>query len=119
MDSRIEVALRLIESDIKRTARPHEIAARVRLSVSRFYDLFRQETGTVPARYVRRLRFERARDLLVTSDLSVKEIACHVGVNDVSHFVRDFQRLYGMSPRRFRSSAVHAPPRPASLLSID
>jgi len=102
MDYRIEAILRSIEHDIGRTRRPSELAGEVCLSVSRFYDLFRQETGTVPARYIRDCRFERAKQLLMTTNLSIKEVANHVGVHDDSHFVRHFQKLYGMSPRTFR-----------------
>ena len=45
---------------------------------------------------------ERARHLLETSFLSVKEIAHQVGLNDESHFVRDFKKAYGEPPTRYR-----------------
>ena len=56
-----------------------------------------------PIRYLRLLRMERAKDLLESSFLSVKEIAFQVGVNDESHFVRDFKSTYGFSPALYRS----------------
>lgn len=105
MDYRIETVLQLIERDIGRACRPAELAGAVCLSVSRFYDLFRRETGTVPARYLRTCRFEKARQLLLTTDLRIKEVAHQVGVHDTSHFVRDFQKAFGMSPKTFRRSA--------------
>jgi len=46
---------------------------------------------------------ERAKDLLESSFLSVKEIAFQVGLNDESHFVRDFKSTYGFSPALYRS----------------
>jgi len=46
---------------------------------------------------------ERARYLLETSFLSVKEIGYQVGLNDESHFVRDFRKVYGDAPTRYRS----------------
>jgi len=106
MDNRIEAILRMIGRDIRNTPRPRQIANEVGLSVSRFYHLFRQETGTVPAGYIRRLRFERARELLTESNFSIKEITDLVGIHDVSHFVRDFQKEYGMSPRAFRRAHI-------------
>ena len=45
---------------------------------------------------------ERAKDLLESSFLSVKEIAYQVGLNDESHFVRDFKSTYGFSPALYR-----------------
>jgi AraC-like DNA-binding protein len=52
---------------------------------------------------------ERARYLLETSFLSVKEIAYSVGLSDESHFVRDFKKAYGAPPTRYRmrSSGAH------------
>jgi len=46
---------------------------------------------------------ERAKVLLESSFLSVKEIAFRVGLNDESHFVRDFKSTYGYSPALYRS----------------
>ena len=46
---------------------------------------------------------ERAKNLLESSFLSVKEIAFQVGLNDESHFVRDFKSTYGFSPALYRS----------------
>ena len=102
LDSRIEIAIALIQRDIRLAPRPSQMASLTGLSISHFYALFRKETGTVPATYVRRLRFERARDLLSNPRLSVKEITHLVGVDDLSHFVRDFKKVYGMSPRSYR-----------------
>jgi AraC-like DNA-binding protein len=102
MDYRIQTVLGLIRRDLRCAPGPRKIAGEVGLSVSRFYDLFRRETGTVPAAYIRRLRYEKAQELLTESNLSVKEITARVGIHDVSHFVRDFQKVYGVSPRGFR-----------------
>jgi len=102
MDTRIELVLSLIARNIHAKQEPRVMATHVKLSVSRFYDLFREQTGTVPARYIRELRLKMARDLLLNSHLSVKEIAGRVGIQDVSHFVRDFEKRYGLSPRRLR-----------------
>jgi GT2 family glycosyltransferase len=77
----------------------------VNLSGSRLRHLFKAEIGTTPSQYLKRLRLERARTQVATTFLSVKEIMAEVGLADESHFVRDFQRAFGMSPRQYR--AVH------------
>jgi hypothetical protein len=59
--------------------------------------------GVPPIKYLRLLRMERAKGLLESSFLSVKEIAFQVGLNDESHFVRDFKSTYGFSPAIYRS----------------
>jgi len=53
-----------------------------------------------------------AESLLVTSFLTIKEIAVKVGLPDDSHFVRDFEKIYGVSPSQFRSLARKAVNKP-------
>lgn len=79
-----------------------ELAASVNLSRSRFAYLFRRQTGTSPGKYLREFRLDRARLLLETTYLSVKEVMAAVGFNDPSHFSRDFQSAFGVSPRAWR-----------------
>lgn len=57
-----------------------------------------------PIHYLKSLRMERAKELLEKSFLSVKEIAHRVGLNDESHFVRDFKLIYGLTPMSYRNS---------------
>ena len=48
---------------------------------------------------------QRARELLETSLLSVKEIAARLGYDDSSRFVEDFRKIYGLTPLRHRRLA--------------
>jgi len=80
-----------------------EFAQSVNLSVWRLCHIFKSDVGMPPIRYLRLLRMERAKDLLESSFLSVKEIAYQVGLNDESHFVRDFKSTYGFSPALYRN----------------
>ena len=80
-----------------------EFAQSVNLSIWRLCHIFKSDVGMPPIRYLRLLRMERAKDLLESSFLSVKEIAFQVGLNDESHFVRDFKSTYGFSPALYRS----------------
>jgi transcriptional regulator GlxA family with amidase domain len=102
MDYRIEIAINLIKRDVCRAPRTHQLASKTGLSVSHFHCLFRKDTGTVPGAYIRRLRFEMARNLVSDSSFSIKEITHLVGIHDVSHFVRDFEKMFGLSPRTLR-----------------
>jgi AraC-like DNA-binding protein len=49
---------------------------------------------------------KQAATLLTTTFLCVKEIVRRVGITDESHFVRDFKRLYGLTPSEYRNSAL-------------
>ena len=57
-----------------------------------------------PTQYLRKLRMERALELLETSLLSIKEIAAKVGYNDSSHFMREFKKSYGSTPSQYRAA---------------
>jgi len=80
-----------------------EFAQSVNLSVWRLCHIFKSDVGMPPIKYLRLLRMERAKGLLESSFLSVKEIAFRVGLNDESHFVRDFKSTYGYSPTLYRA----------------
>lgn len=79
-----------------------DIAQSAPLSPGRLRPLFKAQTGMTPIRYLRRLRLQKAKRLLETSGLSVKEIAAQVGLSDVSHFVRDFEKACGLAPTAHR-----------------
>jgi AraC family transcriptional regulator of arabinose operon len=102
MDRRIE----LITSKIKaNTAAPWDtpgLAALVNLSPSRFRHLFKQETGTTPAQYLKEFRLRKAEKMLRTTFLSIKQILKQVGIASNAHFVRDFRLKYGMTPTAYR-----------------
>ena len=83
-----------------------ELAQSVNLSVWRLSHIFKSDVGMPPIRYLRLLRMEKAKHLLESSFLSVKEIAYRVGLNAESHFVRDFKSTYGSSPALYRSQFV-------------
>lgn len=102
MDHRVEFALKWIHENLRTVLTPRDISSKSGLSTSQFYNLFRNETGITPAAYIRKLRYERASELLVNSNLSVKEITGAVGIRDVSHFVRTFHEIHGVSPTAFR-----------------
>jgi transcriptional regulator GlxA family with amidase domain len=103
MDRRVETALQLMKGNLQQETDLSEIAASVNLSASRLSHLFKTETGVSPAKYLKRARMERARQLLETSFLSVKQVMVAVGINDSSHFVRSFKNVYGLTPTDYRS----------------
>ena len=102
-DPRIDWAIAHIEASLDRPLRIAEIARAVNLSTSRFTHLFREATGDSPARYLQIRRLERARVLIETTFLTIKEVMGQVGFNDPSHFTRDFSRHHGIPPTGIRA----------------
>jgi AraC family transcriptional regulator of arabinose operon len=79
-----------------------ELAAMAGLSASHFSTLFRSTAGTSAKEYLKRLRSARARELLLTTDLPVTQIAAAVGYDDALYFSRQFRAVNGTSPSMFR-----------------
>lgn len=67
--------------------------------------LFTGTFGESPHAFVQRLRFERARDLLLNSEATVLEICIAVGYTSPATFNRQFKARTGLTPQLFRQSA--------------
>jgi transcriptional regulator GlxA family with amidase domain len=104
MDPRVRLIISLMQNDLCREMTLDELADAANLSRSHFQHLFRSETGVPPAHYLRMLRLERARELLSTSLLPVKQVMASVGIFDRSHFERAFKKSYGLTPRQYRAA---------------
>jgi transcriptional regulator GlxA family with amidase domain len=102
MDSRVQKVQKMMRDNLDHELPLVDLAQSVNLSPWRLCHLFRSDTGMPPIKYLRLLRLEAAKQLLETSFLSIKEITYKVGINDESHFVRDFKRMYGMPPSVYR-----------------
>lgn len=83
-----------------------ELAAQAGFSTSHFSARFHAVTGFSVTEYVKRLRMARARELLITTDETVAEIAQEVGYPDQFYFSRQFRAVNGSSPRSFRTRVV-------------
>ena len=102
MDSRVQKIQQIMRDNIDRELPLVELAQYVNLSPWRLCHLFRADMGMPPIKYLRLLRLAAAKQLLEVSFLSIKEITYKVGINDESHFVRDFKRIYGVPPSVYR-----------------
>ncbi|MDH2427475.1 AraC family transcriptional regulator [Sphaerisporangium sp. TRM90804] len=80
------------------------IAAEVHLSVYHFVRVFREATGQTPHRYLIQLRIERARRLLVTTSLSVEQIAGRCGFASPGALSSAFLRHTGVRPSAYRKN---------------
>jgi two-component system response regulator YesN len=79
-----------------------EVAAEANLSPSYFSTLFSQEFGESYKDYITRLRMERAKELLLTTNLKCSEIAYKSGYNDPHYFSHVFRKNIGLPPQKFR-----------------
>lgn len=79
-----------------------EMAAEVKLSRSRFCVLYKTFFNISPKDDLLTERFKMAQHLLLTTQLSVEEVSSKVGYSNLYHFSKQFKRVTGSSPSRFR-----------------
>ena len=101
-ERRLLQVVEMIES--KPSSSIRDLASRVSLSPAHLQRLFKQETGIQLGSLVAEKRLLKAAQLLLGSDLSIKEIAYVVGYRHHSSFVRAFQRRFALAPKRYRNN---------------
>jgi len=102
MDPRVQRVVVRMREEFREQPSLAVLAQAVNLSQSRLRYLFKREVGIAPGHFLRAFRLARAKDLLETTFLSVKEIISTIGVNDPSHFIREFKKTYGLTPAQYR-----------------
>ena len=75
-----------------------------------FGRLFKKEVRSPFRHYLRQLRIEQAKHLLLNSTDGIKAIAGAVGYSSHSYFTHDFREHVGMQPRKFREAVKAAEP---------
>lgn len=72
------------------------------LSSSYLSRLFKKELGIAVSDYIREKKIEKAQNLLKYSDFSFIEIANYLAFSSQSHFIQTFEKLVGMTPKKYR-----------------
>jgi len=98
----IETAKAYIEEHLGEELSIEQICEDLKLSRTRLYEIFKKELKTGIAKYILRRRMHRAKKLLRTTDLSVKEVADAVGFADYNYFSRVFKKTYGRAAKSYR-----------------
>ena len=101
-DPRIERVCSLMRRFPGRDWSLAELAREAGLTENYFLRHFREVTGVPPGRYLRRLRYDRAAQMLSDGTLSIDRICQEVGVKDRFHFSREFKRYFGDPPAAYR-----------------
>lgn len=79
-----------------------ELAKMEHLSVSRYNFLFKKQLGVSPKQHILSLRMSSAADLLLSTDLAIKEIADMCGYSDAQFFAKTFKSYFGVTPTEYR-----------------
>jgi len=83
-----------------------DVASHVNISPAYFSQLFHQETGENFIDFLTNARMRKARSLLNNTAMRSSEVALACGYNDPNYFSKVFKKLFGVSPREYRTE-VH------------
>ena len=105
-DGRIRRAVAYLESHATERITVDKIARHVAMSPSHFAHRFRDVVRMSPMQYVKHVRLQQARLLMLGEGLGAAEAGTAVGYASASHFARDFKGYFGEPPgayvQRFR-----------------
>jgi signal transduction histidine kinase/ligand-binding sensor domain-containing protein/DNA-binding response OmpR family regulator len=79
-----------------------ELASEMNMSKATLYRKITAITSQNPSQFIRTIRLKRAANLLKTTDYNVSEVVYMVGLNDIKHFRKSFQKLFGKNPTEFK-----------------
>ena len=100
---KLNEVLLYIEENYTRKIYIAELADHLFMGVDNFYKFFVSVTGVSPVNYINSFRLKQAGRLLKESDFSVTDICYKVGFNNISYFIKIFQRYYNYTPKQYRS----------------
>lgn len=101
---KLSQVIQIMESDIEEPISPSTLAKDVGMSTRQLERLFRRYLNRSPKRYYMELRLQKARNLLMQTDMSVINVALACGFASPSHFSKCYRAHYDTTPYRERGS---------------
>jgi AraC-like DNA-binding protein len=97
----LTAALAYVRDNLSEPLTVADMAEQVSLSPSAFAHLFREVTGKAPYQFLKDMRLDRARELLVDGQMPVAAVSKEVGYASASHFISEFRKSFGYTPRAY------------------
>lgn len=101
----VAAAVQYLEKHHQEPLSIERLAKHLGYSRSRVFEMFKSETGLTPNDYLRRVRIEKARQLLESTSRSVTEIAFETGFSSGQYFCTVFRHYTGATPQTYRAAA--------------
>lgn len=93
-----------INMNVQKPLAVSEIAEQFGYTPNYLSNLFKTKTGYPLIKYINRLKMEQAKDKLLNSSASIREIANEVGFDDTKYFMRTFKQYMGVTPTRLKNA---------------
>lgn len=104
-DRRLSRTIEFMSANLEKPLTLGQLAREAGISLHHFGKLFKQQTGRTPAAMLTSMRMEDARRMLLTSNISIAEIALRRGYSRPTAFSTAFMRHYGETPSETRGRA--------------
>ncbi len=101
---KLSAVIRMMENNMEEPISPSVLAREVGLSTRQLERLFRRYLDRSPKRYYMELRLQKARNLLMQTDMSVINVALACGFTSPSHFSKCYRAHYDITPYRERGA---------------
>ena len=102
----IEEVRFLMRQNISQQINLEELAMKHNFGYSYFRKMFKKFTGVSPGQYHLQLKLMRAKELLISSDKSIKEISNELGFQSIYYFSNLFKNKEGINPSQFRKKNI-------------
>ena len=107
VDQKIEQAKIIMNENVFKDIDPEELAMKLNISYSWFRKVFKDYTGYAPAKYFQELKLRKAKQLLVGTSHSVKEISFMLDYKSTEHFFSLFKKRTGLMMLSWLSLSLH------------
>lgn len=104
MESKMTRTLKIIHNKYNEHLDIPTLAKEEDMSVSSFHTHFKKVTSLSPLQYIKKIRLNKAKDLLTRNNLQVNETAYATGYESSSQFSKDFKSYYGYPPKEAKAS---------------
>jgi len=98
----IQKVITQIESDIASDLSLNNLSKIFEVNPSYLSSLFKKETGSTLTDYVNKMRVERAKELLISTNIQIQNIAQRCGMLDVNYFTKTFKKYTELTPKKYR-----------------
>ncbi len=109
LESAMESARFIIRDNLNKNLDFKDVAASLNLGYSYFRKMFKKNTGVSPGQYHLHLRLMKARELILSTDLPIKQVAYETGFESIHYFSRLFKNKMGAPPSEMRGKKSSLP----------
>ena len=98
----VEAAKAYIQANYSRDISLDDVSREVNISPYYFSKIFKEDVGEGFVEYLTKIRMDKAKELLTTTEYSMKEICSMVGYADPNYFSRTFKKNVGVTPTEYK-----------------